>query len=202
MNSTKYTYRYINVISKDWDLSGKYHLVLWDLDGTLYSLPKLVNRVKKRLLFRPLNLLEVQNFKKTERKISKERINHTYFLDQYEKDFNRMQDFINDHLHESFIMNKSENAFKEFHERDIEQIVVSEYPIAHKLKILNLEKYFKNSYSSPVDFKCWKPNKKMAKELITMHDFSKGLLLFGDRDDTDGVLFENIKQELGLSHQN
>ena len=201
MSQEKYTYRYINVKSKNWDLSGEFHLVLWDLDGTLYSIPKLVSRIKKKLLFKPFNLLEIQNFKKTEKKISKERVNHTYFLDQYENDFNRMQGFINDHLHESLILQKSEAAFKDFHQRNIEQIVVSEYPIAQKLKILNLESYFKHAYSSPVDFQCWKPNQRMAKELINMHDFSRGFILFGDRDDTDGVLFDNIIQELKESAQ-
>lgn len=200
MSQIDYTYRYINVKSKAWDLSGNYHLILWDLDGTLYSIPKLVSKIKRKLIFRPLNFLEIHNFKRTEKKISKERVNNTFQLQNYENDFNRMQNFINDHLHESLLLEKSVEAFETFHQKNIEQIVVSEYPIAHKLNILNLQKYFKGAYSSPVDFQCWKPNKKMAQELLKMHDFTKGLLLFGDRDDTDGALFNNLVQALRESH--
>tara|TARA_B100001971_G_C18268036_1_gene596430 strand:+ start:8034 stop:8630 length:597 start_codon:yes stop_codon:yes gene_type:complete len=197
---SKFTYRYINVKEKNWDLSGNYHLILWDLDGTLYSIPKLVKKIKRRLIFKPLNLFEITNFKKTEHKISKERRDDSYHLENYHEDFQRMQDFINDHLHESLILEKSRDAFEKFNHEGIEQIVVSEYPISDKLEILGLKKYFSAAYSSPVDFQCWKPNKKMAKNLIQMHDFSRGLILFGDRDDTDGVLFQNLLKELSESH--
>ena len=80
MSQEKYTYRYINVKSKNWDLSGEFHLVLWDLDGTLYSIPKLVSRIKKKLLFKPFNLLEIQNFKKTEKKYLKKELIILIFL--------------------------------------------------------------------------------------------------------------------------
>ena len=190
------TQRYINIKKDNWDTTGTFSLVVWDLDGTIYSIPKLVKKIKKNTLFKPFNLFEIQNFKKTEKKISKERRNNTYYLESYINDFQRMQKFINSFLHESVLSEKSLELIKDFHRRNIEQIVVSEYPIANKLAQLGIEKYFKNSYSSPDDFKCWKPNPKMAKEIIDLHDFSNGFLIFGDRDDTDGVLFKNILKEL------
>lgn len=166
--------------------------IIWDLDGTLYSMGKIVKRIKLSVFFKPWNFLEIYNFKKTEKKISKERLNHSFKLDEYIDDFCRMQKFINSYIDESIYNNHAVKFLKHFDSLNKKQYVISEYPIADKLDRLNLSKYFIQALSSPDDFKCWKPNPQMAKDIVKRIDLSSGFVIIGDRDDTDGVLYKNI----------
>lgn len=166
--------------------------VIWDMDGTLYSMAKIVRRIKLSVMLRPWKYSEIHNFKKTEKKISKERLNHSFNLAEYQEDFYRMQDFINSYIDETIYNNYAIKFLEHFNNLNKKQYVISEYPIADKLKRLNLTNYFLQALSSPDDFKCWKPNPQMAKDIINRIDLSSGFIIIGDRDDTDGVLYKNI----------
>lgn len=103
-----------------------------------------------------------------------------------------MQEFINYYISPDIYNNYAIKHLDRFHQLSKNQYVLSEYPIADKLERLELTKYFKKSFSSPDDFKCWKPNPSMADQLVKMINLTEGFIIIGDRDDTDGVLYQNI----------
>jgi len=166
--------------------------VLWDLDGTLYLIEDIVSMIKKSLIFNPLNLLEILNFKKTENIISKQRLNNSFDLTTIKNNFERMQLFINKFITNDLLHKESAQLLQIFNKKQIKQICVSEYPIADKLDRLGIKHYFKASHSSPDDYFHWKPNPLMAKKLLDQYDLRKGFIIIGDRVDTDGALFDNL----------
>ncbi|MBC76660.1 MAG: hypothetical protein CME64_11655 [Halobacteriovoraceae bacterium] len=172
-----------------------YDSIVWDLDGTLYSIPALKLKIIKSL-YKFSVLKNVLNFFRTESIIQKERQKHLFGLQEYKHEFYAMQSFINSYLDQALVKPEALQLALEARNHNLNQLVVSEYPIGNKLELLGINEHFHGAYSCCEDMGCWKPAEKTARFVLSKLGNPKRVLVIGDRDDTDGKLAENINELL------
>lgn len=186
------------------DLSEKniclanYDSIIWDLDGTLYSIAALKLKIFKTL-YRFSVFKNIYNFFQTEKLIQKERESHGFGLDLYRDNFYTMQEFINSYLNKSLVRPEAIQLAKVASNHKLNQLVVSEYPIGNKLELLEVVEYFQGAFSCSEDMGSWKPSEKTAHFVLSKLGNAQRILVFGDREDTDGEMAKNIHNLINIS---
>lgn len=178
--------------------SEAYDSIVWDLDGTLYSIPALKFKIIKSL-YKFSVLRNVLNFFRTEALIQKEREAHEFSLNKYKDDFYTMQRFINSYLDQALVKPEALQLALQARNHNLNQLVVSEYPIGNKLELLEVVEYFQGAFSCSEDMGSWKPSEKTAHFVLSKLGNAQRILVIGDREDTDGEMAKNIHNLINIS---
>lgn len=178
----------------DWK---KFKLLIWDLDGTLYDMAKIKRKIQQSCLFSFKNTRGVLNYLSVIKKLEAERLKGEFHVSEYQHQFDELQKFINSYLSDDLVLPAAKNVLDIAKVREIPQVVISDFPIADKLKRLKLDHYFIEALGCSDELNCWKPHVRIYQAMEDLLIEHIPFAVIGDRVDTDGELFNLLIQKLG-----
>lgn len=185
----------LNPHETDWT---QFKLIIWDLDGTLYDMGKIKRKIQRASFLNLKVTVGIINFLSVVRKLEKERIKGAFNVPSYQEQFNKLQVFINSFISPDLVLPKAHEVLDIAMVRNINQVVISDFPIADKLERLKLSHYFSEALGCAEEIQCWKPHMNIYQAMEDLLVDHLPFVVIGDRDDTDGKMFslfiENLRE--------